>query len=447
MTLDLDTLRNAVAGTAAAFRCVTDYQPAGGPGDKVFPPTYEGGKYATEERIDPATGEIKPCVLLDSVQSQANRMELALLEAHRDGKVDLPLIVTTFDQDELRRKFTVTSLEAPHRIADALFRDSLLEGVMFRKSDKGQILDKADIRNATGLFGLCPTALVFGLWDSTGPRGGLGAKFQRALVSEIVGYDAVPGVNTASRIDSAAIERSAGPVFRTEDGDWTLNPSEAKKVGEKPVLYKRRQGKDVLYEVKSGKDVPDQGRPSVINHGNVTPDYDFVKNINSQIQYETRIDDRGETVNVRPRIRGGFTISKATQTTVLSLAALRRLRFPRDGATDSDLETDLAARTTLAALGLAAGTLARSDGDLRSRCHLFAESEPAWELVDRPGTSPTEFALSPDAGLQLLADAIGEARKAGLRWEGRIELTPSAELVELVRRSQELASQGGAEQE
>jgi CRISPR-associated protein Csb1 len=38
-TLTLDTLKAAVAGSAAAFRCVTEYQPAGGPGDKVFPPT------------------------------------------------------------------------------------------------------------------------------------------------------------------------------------------------------------------------------------------------------------------------------------------------------------------------------------------------------------------------------------------------------------------------
>ena len=194
MNLDLQTLRDAVAGTAAAFRCVTDYQPTGGPGDKVFPPTYEGGKYATEERIDPATGKPRPCVLLDSVQSQANRMELALLEAHRANRVALPLLVTRFDQDELPRKFAVSSLEAPHRIADALFRDSLHgDGRKFRESDTGKILDTANIRNATRLFGLCPTALVFGLWDSTGPRGGLGAKFQRALVSEIVGYDAVPG--------------------------------------------------------------------------------------------------------------------------------------------------------------------------------------------------------------------------------------------------------------
>ena len=398
--LDLTTLRDAVAGTAAAFRCVTDYQPVGGPGDKVFPPTYEGGKYATEDRIDPATGEIKPCVLLDSVQSQANRMELALLEAHRVGKVDLPLIVTTFDQP----KRTVTSLEAPHRAADALFRDSRLNGEMFRNSDKGRILDRADVRDATGLFGLCPTALVFGLWDSMGPHGGLGAKFQRALVSEIVGYDAVPGVKTVSRIDPARIALGAGPLYerRVETGEspnWTLDEQEGRG------RFKKT------------------GRPSEAGHGNVTP----------------TISD------------GGFTISKATQTTVLSLAVLRRLRFPLEDAAvpledaaDAIHETNLVARTTLAALGLAAGTLARSDVDLRSRCHLFAESEPVWELVDRPGNRPTEFALSPDAALQLLADAIENATEAGLPWEGRIELTPSPELVELVCRSQK-ASQEGAD--
>ena len=409
MTLELKTLRDAVAGTAAAFRCVTDYQPAGGPGDKVFPPTYEGGKYATEERIDPETGETKPCVLLDSVQSQANRMELALLEAHRAGKVTLPLIVTRFDQEELPKPFTVNSLEAPHRAADALFRDSRLNGVMFRESDKGRILDTADVRNAADLFGLCPTALVFGLWDSTGPHGGLGTKFQRALVSEIVGYDAVPGVKTASRIDPARITLGAGPLYEREavandSPDWTLNEQEAKK-------STASGGKANFTKFKK------TGKPSEAVHGNVTP----------------TVSD------------GGFTISKATQTTVLSLAVLRRFRFPLDGAAESDHETDVSARTALAALGLAAGTLARNDVDLRSRCHLFAESEPAWELLDRPGKPPTEFELSPDAALQLLADAIEEARKAGLPWEDEIELTPSAELVELVRRSQELASQEGAE--
>ncbi|MDE0144953.1 MAG: type I-U CRISPR-associated RAMP protein Csb1/Cas7u [Nitrospira sp.] len=420
MTLDLQTLKNAIKGTAAAFRCVTDYQPAGGAGDKIFPPTYEGGKYATEERFDPATGEVRKCVLLDSVQSQANRMELALLEAHRAGNVSLPLLVTRFDQEKLLKKFTVNSLEAPHRVADALFRDSLLNGTIFRKSEKGRMLDTAEVRNATGLFGLCPTALVFGLWDSTGPRGGLGCKFQRAVVSEIVGYDAEAGVKTASRIDPAAIEKRAGPVFRTENGGWTLTPENAKKGARgKSVLYKPRQGKDVEYDPSSERDIPDQGRPSVINHGNVTPSI----------------------------AEGGFTLSSARQTTTLSLAVLRRLRFPLDGAVDSDHETDLAARTTLAALGLAAGSLARVDTDLRSRCQLFAEQEPVWELLDRPGESPQKFKLGPEDALKLLKEATAEAKDAGLPWEEEIKLTPSPDLVELVRRSQELASTSGKEED
>ncbi len=443
--LDLTNLRDAVAGRAAAFRCVTGYQPVGGPGDKVFPPTYEGGKYATEKRVDPKTGELRECVLLDSVQSQANRMELALLEAYRANQVALPLLQVRFDQKDLPKPFTVNSLEAPHRIADALFRDSLLDNKMFRESPQGCMLDTADIRNATGLFGLCPTALVFGLWDSTGPRGGLGAKFQRALVSEIVGYDAVPGVKTSSRIDQAAIQKGAGPVFRKENGEWTLSEDEAKKgANGKPVLYKpNSKGKDVVYDPKSGKDVPDQGRPSVINHGNVTPDFDYVRDNNNCIKYETKLDEHGREVKVRARILGGFTISRAVQTTTLSLAVLRRLRFPLDGAPDSEYQVDLAARTALAALGLAAGTLAREDVDLRSRCHLFAEGPSAWQLLDRPGETPSEFPLDADAALELLDAAIKEARSAGLPWEGVIDLMPSPDLIQLVLRSQRLARKSG----
>jgi CRISPR-associated protein Csb1 len=87
--MDLDMLKKAVAGGAVALRCIRRLQPAGAKGDKVFPPTYMGGKYAMEERV--IEGKRVPCVLLDSVQSQANRMELALLEATRAGKINVPL--------------------------------------------------------------------------------------------------------------------------------------------------------------------------------------------------------------------------------------------------------------------------------------------------------------------------------------------------------------------
>lgn len=393
--LTLDVIRTALTNRAAAFRRVTCFQSAGGPGDKVFPPTYEGGKYATETRhID---GQEVDCVLMDSVQSQANRMEQALLDAHRDGLIELPLVTTRFDQEGLKKHFTVTSLDAPHRVADALFRDSLLDGVMFRHSEKGRILDYADVRNATGLFGLNPAALVFGLWDSTGPRGGLGAKFQRALVSEMIGLDAVAGVKTSSRIDPAQIMLGAGPLHHRKAEDtgkpeWTLDA----KTGGK----------------KLGKD----GKPSEANHGNVTPGIDA----------------------------GGFTISQAMQTTVLSLTCLRRLRFPLDGSPDSDPETDLAARTALAALGLAAATLAQEQmTDLRSRCQLFPTSSAPWELLADPDKEPERFTLTPTTAAELLRNAIGAARSAGLPWEGEIRLEPSEELVKLVAESQKLAAAQG----
>ena len=181
--LTLENIQMAVAGTATGFRSVTALQPAGGAGDKIFPPTYEGGTYATESRyID---GAEAPCVLLDSVQSQANRMEEALQDDWREGHIPLPVITVPFEN--LPKSFAVTSLDAPHRIADALLRDSALGDVPFRQSEVGGILETTDIRNATGLFKHCPTALVFGIWDSTGPRGGSGTKIQRAIASEIIG--------------------------------------------------------------------------------------------------------------------------------------------------------------------------------------------------------------------------------------------------------------------
>lgn len=399
MSLTLNQLQQAITSHAAAFRCVTDYQPAGGPGDKVFPPTYESGKYATETRV--IDGEPVDCVILDSVQSQANRNEQALLEAYRAKRLSLPLLVARFDDEKLLKRFTVTSLDAPHRAADAIFRDCTFGDVIFRKSDKGRMLDTVDVRNATGLFGLNPTALVFGLWDSTGPRGGLGAKFQRALVSEIVGYGAIAGVKTSSRIDPAQIMLGAGPLYgRKNPGAsepaWTLDAS----------LGNKKLGKD--------------GKPSEANHGNVTPSIKA----------------------------GGFTITKATQTTVLSLATLRRLRFPLDGAAESDPTVDVAARTVLAALAIAAATLAREEGaDLRSRCQLVPTEAFVWELLDRPGQEPRRFELSGDEAIALCNEAIEAAKAVKLPWDGEIQLRPSSELIELVSRSQALAVAEGGEGE
>jgi CRISPR-associated protein Csb1 len=300
---------------------------------------------------------------------------------------------------------TITSLEAPHRLADAILRDSGIGGKKFRDTEEGKVLDAASVVNATGLFALCPTSLVFGLWDSTGPRGGLGAKFQRALVSELVGIMAHTGVKPSSRIDPLGIQLNAGPLYQAADGGWTLDRAAAAKDAKgQPQMV--------------GK----EGKPSEASHGNVTPSLK---------------DKKGQPHH------GGVTLDHVLQTVVISLPALRRLRFPVAGKDRAS--ADLAARTGLAALGLCAATLSISQGcDLRSRCLLVPEpGQGAWELVAGDGgVSP--FDLPPDAACELLKSAVSAARNAGLPWrEEPLILTPSAGLVALVKKSRELAMQSG----
>ena len=258
--LTIEQLTEAVAGGAVALRSGMELQPADGPGGKVFPPTYAGAgghKYAIEERQ--VGDRLVTTVLLDSVASQANRAELALLEGWEAGELSFPVPFVDFtgeaDLDDLGR---ITVLEAPHRLADAIFRDSLLEGTLFRLSEMGRAITGARPGNATDLFRYAPTTLLFGQWDSTGPKGGLGSKFQRAYVSEIVGLDAHIGRKVRSRIDPLQIERGAAVVYEHSDPQqrWTLDREEAVQEKGKP------------------KPVGGDGRPSEINHGNIAPSMD-----------------------------------------------------------------------------------------------------------------------------------------------------------------------------
>ncbi len=426
--LDLTKLQDLVRNGAAARSRVT-LQPAGGEGTKVFPPTYAGAVYATEKRRLPGYPEPVDCVLLDSVQSQANRLEEALQQAIDEGKIQIPVVEVDFtffypgaDKDEALRLLEpigkVTSLQAPHRIVDAILRDSIVaeDNKPFRarnerdESSYGQWLRRVSAQNATALFELCPTALLLGMWDSTGPKRGLGAKFERAMVSEIVGINAVRGCKTSSRIDPLAIQKDAGPIYQTEDGGWTLDPEQARKEKGQPV----KQGKD--------------GKPSEANHGNVTPSI-------------SERDRDGEF------LAGGVTIDHAEQTIVLSFPALRRLKFPIDTIPEGKTQEDInvAARTVLAALGLCSAALAAEAGlDLRSRCLLWPTETLQWELLGKPGKKEEGITLEADQAIKLLKDAIEAAKKIGLPWrEQPLHLVPSDDLVKLVVKSQQLAQQQG----
>lgn len=399
--LTFEQLSEAAAGGAVALRSRLSLAPAGGTEDKVFPPSYAvdgraDHKYAVETRqIDDKEVET---VLLDSVASQANRAEEALLEGWLDGDLAFPVPYVDFsdaktDEEDLGEIGKLTALEAPHRIADAIFRDSLLDGTLFRLSDVGQQITNATPRNATALYRYSPTALLFGVWDSTGPKGGLGSKFQRSYVSEIIGLDVQVGKKVGSRLDPLAIEKLSAEDLIYEHADpaqvWTVNEDEAAKDKGKPRVI---------------------GRPSEINHGNIAPSIDSLS--------------------------GGVTISGAVQTTVISLAALRKLRF---GGRDRAKEA--AAQTAIAALGVAAiAYLYEHDYDLRSRCLLVPTETQTLELVARDGSAPAVVDINRSVASDILKRAAEEATKAGIGWEtSEIRLEPSPKLIELLAKSRKAA--------
>ncbi len=403
-----DQLHRAVAGDAVALRSRLKLQPAGGEGDKVFPPSYavDGRaehKYAVEERQIGDSGKVSVTVLLDSVASQANRAELALLEGWERGDLAFPVPYVDFTDTDVTDYDKLTVLEAPHRLADAIFRDSLLGGTLFRLSDVGRAITDAAPRNATALFRYSPTALLFGMWDSTGPKGGLGSKFQRAYVSEIVGFDAVIGKKVGSRIDPLQIEKVApdDKVFNSTDpGEvWTTDPNRAEK-----------DGKGAPIPASRGSASGEAGQPSKINHGNVAPSIDA--------------------------LAGGVTLSNALQTTVISFAALRRLRFKGVGR-----EAETAARTAVAALGVAAiAHQYEMDFDLRSRCLLLPTQPPRLELLKRDGSGGAAVDIDRDGAARMLARAADHAKQSGIAWEtDDVRLVPAPKLIELIRCSRKVA--------
>jgi CRISPR-associated protein Csb1 len=384
-----DSLIHSLQSGAVAIRAITELQPTGGKGDKVLPPTYENGTYAKEKRH--WDGKEIECVLLDSPQSQANRLEELLLAAHRSGKLDLPVLEVNIPGHE-----PVTSLTAPHRIHDAILRDSLLNSQLFRQSDVGKRIGAARAWNATAFYEYAPTVLLFGSWDSQSGSGVNSAKVPRSLVSEITALDVIFGVKTSSRIDPLGIRLVRDVIAQSSiPGEiWRFQEpsSEAKKV--------KKGGSNGSL------------KPSEINHGNVTP----------------TITKQNEP--------GGVSFEKAIQTTVLSLTQLRRLRFLDENGTSTE-DRDTAGRAVIAALGLCAITLLWEDGfQLRSRCQLIPADTPEFQVLGRTANDATPFPLDSTAAIQLLKSAVAEAAKHRLIWHpGTIELQPRPDLLKLVQYS------------
>lgn len=145
----------------------------------VFPPSYAN---PSEKKDDPPVYNIdvldpkdpsKNVCVLDSIPSQANRMEPLFGEPPYDGLV--PQYKLQFNNE--LPVFNITQIG--HRIADAAFRGTTLRPdivTAFTEYSKG---------NAKRLADIGPTSLVFGVWDSRGT----GVKVPRLINSIIRAFN------------------------------------------------------------------------------------------------------------------------------------------------------------------------------------------------------------------------------------------------------------------
>jgi CRISPR-associated protein Csb1 len=316
-------------------------------------------------------------------------MEDALLNDIRAKNIFLPYIVTDFsdiEKDLEKAIGAITCFEAPHRIFDAIIRDSVnADGKHFPFTEEGKAAIKANSKNATAVYQISPASLLFGSWDSTGISGGLGEKYTRCVVSELAAINTERAVRAGTRIDPLNSASEIDPAAITK-------------------ISKDQMWQDLSKNRKMKK-------PSELNH--------------SSVPWDGKNKDTKE-------MHGGVTCDYVQQSTTISFAALRQLHFP---VGTKDLSSY--GQTVLAAIALHAAALNVARGwHLRSRCDLILDDscKPEWELL---GASPSRAELTTEVTRKLLSESIKAAKEAGLTWNDTpIELTPSPALRELVIKSQ-----------
>ncbi len=157
-------------GPAALVIC-EHLVPAEGPDGVIFPSTYAAGDgFAGGYNINDYPDGTNVC-LIDSVGSQANRIEPIFKEEKYKHLV--PQVAVKAGEKE------VSILEAGHRAGDAIVRCSELEAPL---SDAFKAALKGDVEP---LARIAPTSMVFGVWDSRDTQ----AKLPRLVSSTIRAYD------------------------------------------------------------------------------------------------------------------------------------------------------------------------------------------------------------------------------------------------------------------
>lgn len=372
-SISLDHLLAACRpGGASVLTSVTPLEPAAGPHASVAPAKFtERGNsvFAYERRF--WEGRAVDAVLIDSKQSQNNRLEAAISVAIADGDE----VLSTVPRIELRFSDgqVYSDIDLPHRAFDGQIRAGTINGEPTTANPEYRALRDATVSHARPLMERSPMTLLLGGWDAS--RKSNQGRYRSILVGEIIGILADQDgnrENCQSKRGGARID-PLGMQINLADKD-------RKAIAE---AQKHELSKGTYDNAMKKK------QASTLGLGGIPPALEQL---------------------------GGVTCQAIIRSHVLSFAALRALRF--------DCETpegDVACRAVLAALAL--DGLARSDAELllRANCDLVESGPAAVTLDKRYGDKEGLDALSIAEAQQLLSAALDYAKEqAGLVWDGSV---------------------------
>ena len=390
LQIDLMDLEALLAGCADdafddGIRIDSELEPLSGPGGTVKPAVYEGGKYQHDRRWDsPDDAEPTEVIVIDNVPSQANRLEEAL-RRHRES-ISIPELVLDLSglphlPAHLPR--SLSSLEFPHRNADAYLRDAKLGEEDFLKTKIGREIFGATAQTCGPLMAWFPQALLYGFWQSHLGKKRQNTKHARAWVSEIIGWKPA---STETRV----LGLKGDALNLNTDDAVTSNPDDRMRWDIGTVRIEGAKS-DKLSEIGHGQ-VPFMGNDATA---------------------------------------AAVSFARVTQRATVSFAQLRRVSLGGDSR-----KVDAAARALLVAFGLHAHQLAFGRGfALRSGAELRPRSTTAtWLGAD--GDKPIDLGGA-EHTRALLESARAHAAACGVPLDGwgapAKTLTPKENLRKAIR--------------
>ena len=375
-TITLKHLLDACSpGGASVLTSVTPLEPAAGPHASVAPAKFVSGSksvFAYERRF--WNGEAVTAVLIDSKQSQNNRLEAAVSAAIADEDPVLartPRIELRFEDGQV-----YSDLDLPHRAFDGQIRAGTINGEPVTSVEEYRKLRDATVDHARPLLECSPMTLLLGGWDAS--RKSHQGRYRSILVGEIIGI--------------LADQDGGAEANQSKRGGARIDPLGARiqldRAGRKAIADAQKEElSKKTYDNSIGKN--EKEGLARLGIGGIPPSLEQL---------------------------GGVTCQAIIRSHVLSFAALRALRF--DSPTP---EGDVACRALLAALAL--NGLARSDAELllRANCDLVETGPAVVTLDQRYGQKESFEPLSIDQAQELLSAAIDHAiQAANLTWDGSI---------------------------